>query len=1077
MVARSGAGILLPGGLATIPASGISPGFYGAVPFKPLLTGLMDRGVRVTVPYRKPNDGSGTTMPSQNPVTKYDNRWQPTSSAVGPFTGVVINVDVRDLFPNGNSATGACGALVRGTGVKNYIDDYLYDYVSGPSAWNVAHPDRPVRALVRLYVGWRAPAWWKTYAGTVDWLDPGAVQDGQATLANGTKNLTAFSPVGGSASLSTTDNIGDKLIIASDAAFTSVVQTTTITATSTTAGQLGANFVGTNGTYYVRVVRGLPIWWDAGSGNKNLVAYQNVLTALAAAYDTEDAIAGFTVSGCHTQFPEPYQRGYPDATDAVAGAFNWPILDAAGLTGQKDADAIYASALCHRVFKRSRAYLSFNTFQKFRAASEGGNNSAPGTSRYTLDLTTPIAHMDALVDVFGQQIVLCNNSARTSFFRNGNLKVIYDRMAYHCKNSGIPIHWQTATAANLATDRAGWVSTLNACIADGATSVEVTNDFYKSSPTLTPQMDCATASSTLTFPTPPSNATAGGCRLDAGQPVQIKALSGVTGVTVGNWYWITNPTYGTAQLASSLANALAGTAITLTGTGTVSIVANSAGLTDDATSTGTITLITAKSVALAANPQVLVAPGDRVLGIGFDSTGRAYICYVVRIQLAQDQVSGLTSALTNRMPNILRDVYVAGSTTTLAAGDHLHVDASAANGVAYLPVGAEDGAVVAVTAAKVGAGKNVVIAPGGLDSIEGTGIVTTQLTPAFVRAQPGNGTTAATATWTAPTVGDLLVANVWQSHGILDVDPPPAPTMPAGWTLRSSVIFGQSAAFEWWKIADGTETSVTATADTSDGAQQPTAVRLTLTEYTNCSGPAYGAIGPTDNGGRTATSMALSTDPGIVVTGDLVHEVAAFNSAVTTPLAFTSATTGLDNGNVHRLLTGYRLAAADGVQTDTVTWSTSVTAGGFISGYSATVIAGFVTQRYAGATTLLRYDKSAATWCVLAHLPAMPKRVQTLTDAATVTIDADNHDAAKLLTLSQATLIANPTGTPTAFQDLELRIKSTTTRALTWGAKFRGGTDVALPSATTGSSKTDYMRFSYNADDDKWDIRHKAMGY
>jgi hypothetical protein len=95
--------------------------------------------------------------------------------------------------------------------------------------------------------------------------------------------------------------------------------------------------------------------------------------------------------------------------------------------------------------------------------------------------------------------------------------------------------------------------------------------------------------------------------------------------------------------------------------------------------------------------------------------------------------------------------------------------------------------------------------------------------------------------------------------------------------------------------------------------------------------------------------------------------------------------------------------------------------------------------------------------------------IETLTDAATVTPNAANGGG-KLLTLSQATTIANPTGSPGLFQRYILRIKSTSSRALTWGGQYRFGTDITQPTATTGGGKTDYFGFIWNADDTKWDL-------
>ena len=102
-------------------------------------------------------------------------------------------------------------------------------------------------------------------------------------------------------------------------------------------------------------------------------------------------------------------------------------------------------------------------------------------------------------------------------------------------------------------------------------------------------------------------------------------------------------------------------------------------------------------------------------------------------------------------------------------------------------------------------------------------------------------------------------------------------------------------------------------------------------------------------------------------------------------------------------------------------------------------------------------------------------QVVTLTDAATVTPDTDTTDMGILLSLSQTTLFANPTGSPTDGKKLILRIKSTSAQALTWGSQYRSGT--ALPNITTGSTKTDYFNFIYNAADNKWDFTGSSLNF
>lgn len=100
--------------------------------------------------------------------------------------------------------------------------------------------------------------------------------------------------------------------------------------------------------------------------------------------------------------------------------------------------------------------------------------------------------------------------------------------------------------------------------------------------------------------------------------------------------------------------------------------------------------------------------------------------------------------------------------------------------------------------------------------------------------------------------------------------------------------------------------------------------------------------------------------------------------------------------------------------------------------------------------------------------------LETLTDAATVTPNVDNAQGGNLLTASQAFALANPTGTPLDGQEYTLRIKSTTSRVITPGSQYRGGT-LAIPSSTTGSSKTDILRFRYNAADTKWDLTSAVL--
>lgn len=103
--------------------------------------------------------------------------------------------------------------------------------------------------------------------------------------------------------------------------------------------------------------------------------------------------------------------------------------------------------------------------------------------------------------------------------------------------------------------------------------------------------------------------------------------------------------------------------------------------------------------------------------------------------------------------------------------------------------------------------------------------------------------------------------------------------------------------------------------------------------------------------------------------------------------------------------------------------------------------------------------------------------VEVLTDAATVTWTCSGVDLLTLATLSQSSQIANPSDTCADGQIIRLRIKSSTSRALTWGSIFRGSTDASLPPATGGTTKTDYFSFIYNAADSKLDFTAEVKGF
>lgn len=106
-------------------------------------------------------------------------------------------------------------------------------------------------------------------------------------------------------------------------------------------------------------------------------------------------------------------------------------------------------------------------------------------------------------------------------------------------------------------------------------------------------------------------------------------------------------------------------------------------------------------------------------------------------------------------------------------------------------------------------------------------------------------------------------------------------------------------------------------------------------------------------------------------------------------------------------------------------------------------------------------------------------RVVSIADATSVTINADTTDiATQANTQAVGTLTINaPTGTPVNGQKIIFRLQSTNVQTFSWNAIFAGSTDLSLPTASTGTSKYDYMGFIYNSTATKWQILAKNFGF
>lgn len=145
-----------------------------------------------------------------------------------------------------------------------------------------------------------------------------------------------------------------------------------------------------------------------------------------------------------------------------------------------------------------------------------------------------------------------------------------------------------------------------------------------------------------------------------------------------------------------------------------------------------------------------------------------------------------------------------------------------------------------------------------------------------------------------------------------------------------------------------------------------------------------------------------------------------------------------------------------------------------------------------GNYTLYVYDTTNNTWAACsvtdAHIRSLlsatkqatynsstgviswARRVVTVTQTATPTINTDNTDIASITGLAQAitSMTTNLSGTPAAGDALIIEITDNgTARAITWGSSFESSGYIALPTTTVLSTKLT-TGFFWNAATSKW---------
>jgi len=191
-------------------------------------------------------------------------------------------------------------------------------------------------------------------------------------------------------------------------------------------------------------------WWVPAANT----AYTSLISGLAARYDTNPAIADFTISRCMVFTAEPLLR--------PGKGPNLAALSKAGLTAALDEQCQSQAIAAHGAFAHTRSSLALNPYQKI---TSGG--SAVVDEAYTRGL------MDECRSTLGSRCVLENNS-----LKQGSRGNDYDNMYAAIKAHGAPIAIQTAGSSNFRSC-SSLLAVLNTAVSLGSNSVELPFNYNK----------------------------------------------------------------------------------------------------------------------------------------------------------------------------------------------------------------------------------------------------------------------------------------------------------------------------------------------------------------------------------------------------------------------------------------------------------------------------------------------------------------------------------------------------------------------------------------------------------------------
>lgn len=129
------------------------------------------------------------------------------------------------------------------------------------------------------------------------------------------------------------------------------------------------------------------------------------------------------------------------------------------------------------------------------------------------------------------------------------------------------------------------------------------------------------------------------------------------------------------------------------------------------------------------------------------------------------------------------------------------------------------------------------------------------------------------------------------------------------------------------------------------------------------------------------------------------------------------------------------------------------------------------------ANQVLKWTNGAPSWGNAPAPTPLAQTVVSLSDAATITVDASQGNIFRV-TLGGNRTLGNPSN-PTDGQILQFEIKQDATggRTLAYDTKYRFSADLVQPTLSTGANKLDRILFIYRSADDKFDCLAVNKGF